>query len=135
MICGCFMRAEVGAHGAGSTGSSRAGCRGWCAAYGRSLKVVLRRPLLTLLVLFGVIGLTVHLYRDTPKGYFPQDDTGLIFGMTEASTDISFPAMSALQQQAAAAVQSDPAVFGVGAFIGSSGGGAASINQGDSSLA
>ena len=83
--------------------------------YGRSLKIVLRRPLLTLLVLFGVIGLTVHLYRDTPKGYFPQDDTGLIFGMTEASTDISFPAMSALQQQAAEAVQSDPAVFGVGA--------------------
>ena len=53
----------------------------------------------------------------TPKGFFPQDDTGLIFGGTRASPDISFEAMKELQQRATQIVLSDPAV----AFIGSSG--------------
>ena len=130
MICGCFMQAESGRPRGWFDRVVEGGLSRMVRAYGRSLRAVLRHPTLTLLVLCGVIGLTIHFYRDTPKGYFPQDDTGLIFGMTEASTDTSFPAMSALQQQAAAVVQSDPAVLGVGAFIGSSGSGAASINQG-----
>ena len=48
----------------------------------------------------ATIALTVGLYIKMPKGYFPQDDTGLIFGGTRASTDISFEAMEELQQQA-----------------------------------
>ena len=91
------------------------------ALYSRTLDVVLRFRVLTLLVLLATIALTVHLYIKTPKGYFPQDDTGLIFGSTRASPDISFKAMIELQQQAADIVLADPAVAGVGSSIGTSG--------------
>ena len=66
-----------------------------------------------------------------PKGYFPQDDTGLIFGGTQASTDISYEAMLVLQQQAMDIVLADPAVSGLGSSAGGGGGpGGASVNRG-----
>ena len=60
------------------------------------------------------------LYVKTPKGWFPFDDTGLIWGGTQASPEISFQAMSELQQQATDIVLADPAVAGVGSSIGTS---------------
>jgi multidrug efflux pump len=94
---------------------------GWLTGlYARSLGVVLQHRALTLLVLFGVIALTVALYVKTPKGYFPADDTGLVWGSTQASTEASFQAMFELQQQATDIVLSDPAVAGVGSSIGTS---------------
>ncbi|HEY6257219.1 MAG TPA: efflux RND transporter permease subunit, partial [Xanthobacteraceae bacterium] len=89
--------------------------------YSRSLKAVLHHRILMLGVMAVTLALTGFLYNNTSKGYFPRDDTGLIFGGTFASPDISFQAMYALQQKAAEIVQSDPAVFGVGSSIGSSG--------------
>ena len=97
--------------------------------YSRTLKAVLNHRALTLVVMAGVLALTAFLYNNTPKGYFPSDDTGLIFAGTQASADISFQAMVALQQQAADIVQSDPAVLGVGSSIGTSGFNA-SVNRG-----
>ncbi len=68
---------------------------------------------LTLLVfMVATIALTVDLYIKTPKGYFPQDDTGLIFGGTRASPDISFEAMNELQQRGSRNRAADPAVAG-----------------------
>ena len=67
--------------------------------YDRTLGLVLEHRGLTLMVFVATIALTVGLYIKMPKGYFPQDDTGLIFGGTEASTDISFDAMKTLQLQ------------------------------------
>jgi len=64
--------------------------------------------------------LTVGLYIKTPKGYFPQDDTGLVFGGTIASPDISFDAMKALQLKAMDIVLADPAVAGLGSSVGAS---------------
>src|SRR6185312_2356864 len=99
------------------------------AAYAGSLDVVLRHRALTLLVFIATIALTAGLYVKTPKGFFPQDDTGLIFGGTRAAPDISFEAMKDLQQRATKIVLSDPAV----AYIGSSVGGSsfnASVNNG-----
>ena len=80
--------------------------------YDRTLSFVLEHRALTLLVFVATIALTVGLYIRTPKGYFPQDDTGLIFGGTEASTDISFDAMKKLQLKAMDVVLADPAVGG-----------------------
>jgi multidrug efflux pump len=88
--------------------------------YGRSLRVVLRHSALTLLVFAGTIALTIALYIKTPKGWFPFDDTGLIWGATQASPEISFQAMSELQQRATAIVLADPAIAGVGSSIGTS---------------
>ncbi len=88
--------------------------------YDRSLDVVLEHRALTLIVFVATIAITVGLYIKTPKGYFPQDDTGLIYGGVRASTDISFDAMKALQIKAMDVVLSDPAVAGLGSSVGAS---------------
>jgi len=102
---------------------------GLVAAYAWSLRVVLRYRELVLIVFLATIALTVDFYIKTPKGYFPQDDTGLVFGGTSASTDISFPAMVELQQKAVSLVLDDPAVDAVGSSVGASGWNA-SVNRG-----
>ncbi|GAC1327791.1 MAG: efflux RND transporter permease subunit [Beijerinckiaceae bacterium] len=99
------------------------------AAYAASLDVVLKRRGITLVVALATVAATVVLFVKTPKGFFPQDDTGFIFGMTEASSDISYPAMAELQARAAEIVRADPAVAGVGSSVGASGFNA-SVNQG-----
>ena len=97
--------------------------------YDRTLSFVLEHRMLALIVFLATIALTVGLFIKTPKGYFPQDDTGLIFGGTRASTDISFEAMEQLQQKAMDVVLADPAVAGVGSSVGASGFNA-SVNRG-----
>jgi len=98
--------------------------------YARTLSVVLSHRALTLFVMAATIVITCLFYVRTPKGYFPQDDTGLIYGGTAASPEISFQAMYDLQQRAEAIVRADPAVAGVGSSIGASGWNA-SVNRGN----
>ncbi len=100
------------------------------ALYASSLDIVLRQRFLTLFAFLATIALTAGLYVKTPKGFFPQDDTGLIFGGARAAPDISFEAMKELQQRATRVVLSDPAVAFVGSSVGGSGGGSASVNNG-----
>ena len=97
--------------------------------YGRTLKAVLHHRLLTILVIFGCVALSVFLYIKVPKGFIPQDDTGYIQGGTEASTDISYPAMVDLQEKAMEIAAKDPAVAGLGSSVGG-GGFSSSINRG-----
>jgi multidrug efflux pump len=92
------------------------------AFYTWTLRTVLVYPLLTLLVFFATIALTVTLYVKTPKGYFPTDDSGFIIGSTRASADISFQSMLGLQQHMADIVMADPAVAGIGSVLGGGGG-------------
>src|SRR6201746_399370 len=101
------------------------------AFYARTLHTVLGFPLLTLVVFFATIALTVTLYIKTPKGYFPVDDSGFIIGATRASADTSFQSMLGLQQQLADIVMADPAVAGIGSSLGGGGGpGGAGSNRG-----
>ena len=88
------------------------------AFYARTLHSVLGFPLLTLIVFFATIALTVTLYIKTPKSYFPVDDSGFVIGATRASPDISFQAMLGLQQQLADIVMADPAVAGIASSLG-----------------
>ncbi|MBN9007290.1 MAG: efflux RND transporter permease subunit [Rhizobiales bacterium] len=90
------------------------------AFYERTLHIVLRFPILTLLVFFATIALTVALYIKTPKGYFPIDDSGFVIGSTRASADVSFQSMLGLQQRLADIVMADPAVQGIGSSVGGS---------------
>ena len=99
------------------------------AFYGRTLGYVIEHRALAMIVFVATIAVTVGLYIKTPKGYFPQDDTGLIFGGTQASTDISFEAMEKLQQQAMSIVLADPAVASLGSSVGASAFNA-SVNRG-----
>jgi multidrug efflux pump len=101
------------------------------AFYARTLRVVLELPMLTLMVFFATIALTVTLYIKTPKGYFPTDDSGFVIGSTRASADVSFQSMLGLQQQLADIVMADPAVAGVGSILGGTGGpGGGGANRG-----
>ena len=57
--------------------------------YERCLKVALRHRFITLLIMLGTVALTGYLYVVIPKGFFPQQDTGMIMGIAEAAQDIS----------------------------------------------
>ncbi|HZC97185.1 MAG TPA: efflux RND transporter permease subunit, partial [Bradyrhizobium sp.] len=70
------------------------GFEGLLNLYEAGLKVVLRHRFITLMTMLGTIALTGYLYVLIPKGFFPQQDTGLIIGLSEAAQDISFQAMA-----------------------------------------
>jgi multidrug efflux pump subunit AcrB len=97
--------------------------------YEAGLKIVLRHRFTTLMVMLGTIALTGYLYVIIPKGFFPQQDTGLILGQSEAAQDISFQAMRERQQALQDAIVRDPAVESVGAAVGA-GGGLSTLNDG-----
>ena len=98
--------------------------------YGRTLGAALRHRWLMLILTLATVAFTVQMFRAIPKGYFPQDDTGLVMGFTEAAPDVSFPAIAELQERVARIIRNDPAVVGVSSSVGSSGFGATSVNQG-----
>ena len=91
------------------------------AFYGRTLKVVLRHQPLTMLVALGTLVVTAALYVLIPKGFFPQQDTGVIQGVSQAPASISFAAMAERQRQLARVILGDPAVESLSSFIGADG--------------
>jgi multidrug efflux pump len=86
--------------------------------YGRRLSWVLEHQRLTLYVAAGTLALTAALYVLIPKGFFPDQDTGLIQGVSEAGESISYAAMADRQQALAAAILTDPDVQSLSSFIG-----------------
>jgi len=86
--------------------------------YGRTLRWVLDHQPLTLAITIGTVFLSAVLYYFVPKGFFPQQDTGLLSGSIQASQDVSFDAMRVKQRQFAEIVTSDPAVQSNIAFVG-----------------
>jgi hydrophobe/amphiphile efflux-1 (HAE1) family protein len=99
------------------------------ALYARGLRVAIRHRLVTLIIMLSTIALTGYLYVIIPKGFFPQQDTGQIAGITEAAQDISFPAMVERQQALVNILLKDPAIESVANYIGP-GGPTATLNQG-----
>jgi hydrophobic/amphiphilic exporter-1 (mainly G- bacteria), HAE1 family len=90
-------------------------------AYERGLDLALRWRLTTLAIFFGGLALSVYLFVIIPKGFFPQQDVGLISATSEASQDISFAAMKDRQEALGKIVQADPDVASVAMAIGGSG--------------
>lgn len=99
------------------------------ARYGVWLKVVLNHPWMTLGVALGTLALTVLLYLVIPKGFFPQQDNGIIQGTLEAPQSVSFSNMAERQQQIAAEILKDPAVESLTSFVGVDGSNA-TLNSG-----
>ncbi|MDO9019479.1 MAG: multidrug efflux RND transporter permease subunit [Deltaproteobacteria bacterium] len=91
------------------------------AAYDAGLKWVFAHQRVTLLSTLATVGLTALLAVAVPKGFFPQQDTGLIVGVTEASPEVSFERMSERQQAVADVARRDPDVASVVSFIGADG--------------
>ena len=131
MICAYFVRSSPSPNATWLDRAVEGVLSRMIRFYDRTLAFTLEHRSLALIVFVATIVLTVGLYIKTPKGYFPQDDTGLIFGGTQASTDISYEAMLTLQLKAMDIVLADPAVAGLGSSVGSTGGpGGASVNRG-----
>jgi multidrug efflux pump len=118
MLCAKLLRHRPPAQMSGIARRSQQWFDAVIARYGRLLDWVLDRQMLTLVVAFATLGLTVFFYVAIPKGFFPVQDTGLIQGIAEASPSVSFAAMSERQQALAAAILKDPDVVSLSSFIG-----------------
>jgi hydrophobe/amphiphile efflux-1 (HAE1) family protein len=122
-LCGQFLRASPKDAGQGSRFAK------WLQdGYARALRWVLRHRFFTQMLTLATLAVSVWLYGITPKGFFPQQDTGMMFGTTEAAQDISFADMAKRQQQMVEILLADPAIATVGSFVGSGGGGNAQNN-------
>src|SRR6202034_4095194 len=92
--------------------------------YARGVDFVLRHQFATLLTFIATVVATGYLFMIIPKGFFPQQDTGILFGTTEAGQDVSFQEMYRLQEEIGRIVQADPAVaamaMGLGVGVGNS---------------
>ena len=130
LMCSRWLRPGVEVrHGRLYLASERA-LNGMRDGYDRSLRVVLRHPRLTLLFSAFVLAGTVLMFQAVPKGFLPNEDAGRIFVQTEGGEGVSFPAMVALQQQAAAIVAADPRVDSFMSSVGSRGATAVGSNTG-----
>ena len=96
--------------------------------YAHSLTWVLRHRGLVLLIFVGTICLNVALFIVAPKGLFPQQDNGRLYGWMQADQSISFHAMSEKLRQVTAILQQDPAVESVVGFTGAGSGWGGSSN-------
>jgi multidrug efflux pump subunit AcrB len=128
MMCAYLLKPESKEHGWLYRLSER-GFDGLLNLYEAGLKIVLRHRFVTLMTMLATIALTGYLYVQIPKGFFPEQDTGLIIGLSEAAQDISFQAMAERQQALLNALMRDPAIASVGAAVGA-GGGNTTVNDG-----
>jgi HAE1 family hydrophobic/amphiphilic exporter-1 len=97
--------------------------------YERGLDFVLRHQFATLCTFLFTLGLTVYMFTIIPKGFFPQQDTGMITGISEAGQDVSFEEMKRRQEALASIIASDPAVATYAMAIGN-GGATSTLNNG-----
>ena len=118
MMCALFLRDERHIrHGRLYEASERVFQKA-LALYERGLDFVLRHQTQTLLVFVATIALAGILYVVEPKGFFPQEDTSLIKGLTDGSQDISFAEMNKRVRQLLAVVSKDPDVAASMVFLG-----------------
>jgi multidrug efflux pump len=118
MMCARVLKSEQGrTHGRWYRFSERffEGMRG---GYARSLTWVLRHPRSMLALTLATMAFSVYLYTVVPKGFFPQQDTGRMFGNIQAAQDISFQAMRQKLTEVVDIIKSDPAVDTVTGFSG-----------------
>jgi len=94
--------------------------------YRVALGWVLRHQFAILLVTIGTACLSVYLFKQVPKGFFPQQDTGRVFGTVLAAEDISFDAMKEKMKEYVTIGMADPNVENMIGFCG----GTTAMNQG-----
>jgi multidrug efflux pump len=117
MMCARLLRPEPPEQSALYRWSER-GFDAVCAVYVVGLDWVLRHRGFTLVFTLATMVATGGLYVSIHKGFLPQQDTGLLVGVTDAAQDISFAAMQARQQALADLIARDPAVLAVDSFVG-----------------
>ena len=90
-------------------------------SYEKGLRWVLRYPGFTLTILLVTIAVNFYLFAIVPKGFFPQQDNGTIYGGIQAAQDASFQAMQSTTEQVIDVIKSDPATDAVMGFTGGGG--------------
>jgi hydrophobe/amphiphile efflux-1 (HAE1) family protein len=89
-------------------------CFNWVVRqYDKGLHFVFRHQFITLLVTLSLIVVTGALYKYIPKGFFPQQDTGFIFGEVDTRQDASYAMSTGMAREIVDIVREDPAVEGV----------------------
>ncbi|MGH7437715.1 MAG: efflux RND transporter permease subunit, partial [Polyangiaceae bacterium] len=124
MMCALLLEPGTGAEVAKPKGLARLAERAFDAVlafYERGLRWALAHRVTMLLVTLFTVGVNVALFIVTPKGLFPQQDTGLLMGATEAAQDVSFTAMKRLAERVNKVLDKDPDIAHYVAFIGSGG--------------
>jgi multidrug efflux pump len=131
MMCAVMLRGERGRpHGRIYLASERA-FGALLNGYRRTLTVALHHPRSVMLILAAVLGLNFYLYGVVPKGFVPQQDTGLLVGSIQADQSISFQLMQRKLTQLIDIVRDNPAVdTAVGFTGGGQGPGGGSTNSG-----
>ena len=117
-MCALFLRDEKHAkHGKAYMVIERAFDK-MLAGYTRGLDFCLDHKRTTLLTFIITVAATVLLYIYIPKGFFPQQDTGIISGLTDAPQDISFDEMVRRQHMVTDVIEKDPDIASYGTGIG-----------------
>ena len=120
MMCALFLRDERhAAHGRFYRVTER-GFEAMLSVYRRGLDWVLSHQFATLMVFAGTMMLTVFLYIVEPKGFFPQQDVGLLMGVSDAAQDVSFNQMVRIQHRLTDIIAKDPDVQAYGTGLGGS---------------
>ncbi|WP_395740276.1 efflux RND transporter permease subunit [Prosthecobacter sp.] len=120
MMCARLISADKPGHKPGFFARLSDGIFNWVQSfYAYTLHIALRHHWLTLTTLIGIVGLTAWLYVTIPKGFFPQQDNGLLIGNISADQNISFHAMREKIIAISEIVQKDPAVAKLNASCGS----------------
>ncbi|MGA8316819.1 MAG: efflux RND transporter permease subunit, partial [Bradyrhizobium sp.] len=122
MMCSRFLRphSDHQEHGRFYQWSER-GFDAMLRSYERGLDLAISWRRTTLIIFFATLTLSIYLFVIIPKGFFPQQDIGLITATSEASQDISFASMVKQQEALGAIVQADPAVASVAMAMGGNG--------------
>ncbi|MFI0347944.1 MAG: efflux RND transporter permease subunit [Chthoniobacterales bacterium] len=118
MMCGKFLRAHDEMPDGRFAIAMEKGFAAMSSFYDRTLRFVLHHKKMTLLAFAITFFLTFWLALIVPKGFLPEQDTGLILGVTEAAQSVSFSKMVELQQRVAELIKSDPDVKNVASFVG-----------------
>ena len=120
VMCSLFLKGHSERPPGRISQMAERGFQAMIGGYDRGLKFVFRHQFATLMTTLLLMAATGLLYMKIPKGFFPQQDTGFIFGQAEARQDTSFVKMAGISHQLAEIVGKDPAVAGVLYFAGAS---------------
>jgi multidrug efflux pump len=118
MMCAKILRGEHEGHQGRLSRLNERAFDWVIARYATTLRWVLGRQRVTLVVTVATLVLTIFLYVVVPKGFFPIQDTGVILGISQAAESVSFTAMADRQQALAAIILKDPDVASLSSFIG-----------------
>jgi HAE1 family hydrophobic/amphiphilic exporter-1 len=121
MLCSRFLRPHRGEKHGWLFNLFEHGFEGMLRAYDWSLRGVLRYRLITLLVSFAIVGVTARMFINIPKGFLPSEDSGQMFGITQAAQGISFESMKKHQLEMIEIIRSNPNIKDLTSFAGAGG--------------